>query len=1747
MTHFKRNLIATLIAGSFIHSPDTLGQPQGGTVVGGTAQFSQSGQTLNITNSPGAVIHWQQFNIGQGETTRFIQQSATSSVLNRVTGPDPSQIHGQLLSNGQVYLINPNGILFGPNAFVDVNQLFASTLNITDADFLARRMSFSGNGLGDIVNQGRLSSSLGGRIYLLGANVRNEGIITSPEGQVLLAAGHQVDLLDTAGPELTVSIRAEANRVVNLGSVNAQAGRIDMFGALIEQQGVVAANSASVDARGRIVLSATDGLSVSGQIAAVNSAGQGGEVRLTAASLDVQAGALVDVSGTSGGGQILAGGGERGQDPGIRNALQTVIATGASLRADALDQGNGGRVIVYATDQTRFEGHLSARGGSNAGNGGFVETSGGRISLGGTVDTSAQRGRVGEWLIDPARLCIYAVSMAECSSGSSGVYNSSGTFDSDTSDTFVNGIQPTSSLLSVSQLNGSISSTGISISAGELISVLPDGGQWVLPSGLTGSVSFFAPIVFLNGRLSNVGAGSPSASQSFGGNLQISAFGSAAQTSSIGPAGSIVFGSGAAILGGGATASLLMNASNFSFASGSVINMGRKTDPASADYSQVQMRIIRESSGPPGSISTSMSVPTLSNDGLSLTADTFLLSVPSILSRSGSASTLAVDVGQLALSYDYGDTGLSSLRLADPACVVSPSVTCLSGNFNDLVSGSVRNFEFSAFAFSSSTTETSSFGLDIIVAGPVSSPGQLTSIFSERNLTVVNPVMHGAGDLALSALQDLVVAAELGNPSGSILLTAGHALAINAPVSAARLLDLTRGSKLASAVNSTFTPGIFVNQNLTANTIALFVNPSKDSSSTPGSQTLTVVPSNAVLRLAQGVTLRATGTTASSPAVSDAIFGPLPQFNVSSGVLIELGQNAYIDNLAGVSLFSLEGLSRGWLIARAVADPALATATPLPPDNFGGLIPGSLTAAEFRNLICTDDTVCLAEFNNRFPNHTFAGFAVPAPAPVPVPEPAPAPVPAPVPAPTPVPAPEPVSVPVTDTSAMQQLTAAVTDPCLANPLLCAGVVVSTSPSNTSSPVQTRLAVANVGTTITDAPVLSAPLSIAAELVVRQESRIGVLNDMSAARETRAPAAAPRPSRDPVELVRATVPVAPDAGIRKAPSTQAVALLREAESARTEARAAQETLRQAETSLGKAQEVAQRADRDLAQSRTEVSKAQASVEQAETRVRSARSPQEKSAASKELAARRDDLAQKQSRAEMRETEVLVRKAEVLVKQSEAEAARVDAESRESRAESRQLAAQATDLRSAGGRTVAQQRAETKQVEAQAKAAEADVKRAEAQARRLEVEIRKAESEVKAAVAQARRGSQGERSDLVERTDRSDNGESRSVRDVGPAALKDADQRIGQLRQEVRRAESVLAEKREALEQKKSELESATGRLKSAETQRVGERRAEMAQMFGMMASARMGKASMETALALRQELKAEAFRDSLNLLDRKPEAADLPPCGGRDLVCVPPAASAVVLPPPDVRPVVSFIPEIERKVAVVIGVNDYVDPDVPSLDTALPDAQAIGQQLQDQFGYSVKTIPNGTRADIVGALNSLAREVGPNDSVTVYYAGHGYLNEKTGAGYWIPADGKAASPANWLSNRDITRLLNNIPARQMMLVSDSCYSGSLTKEVLTGSTAIANPSDVLNRRTVTVMSSGGEEPVSDEGKNGHSIFAFNFMNALKNIKTVGAGGSVFESVRQGVVQDAPQQPQYGGVISANHQAGGEFLFEVRSYR
>jgi filamentous hemagglutinin family protein len=381
-----------------------LANPTGPVVVNGQVMFSQQGNVFSITNSPNAIINWSSFSIQQGEITRFIQESSNSSVLNRITGQDPSRIMGALQSNGRVFLINPNGILFGSNAQVNVNGLVASSLAISNTDFLAGKNKFTAGAVaGDVSNLGAITTPSGGQVLLIAPNVSNSGIITSPQGEVMLAAGKSVQLADSANPGMHVVVSAPTDQALNLGQVIAQGGTIGIYGALVNQRGALNANSAVVGENGKIVLKASrTTLLEAGSVTTATGADTGGEIQVLGEQVGLMGDARVDASGQNGGGTVLIGGDYQGKNASVMNAQQVYVGKDAEISANAIMRGNGGKVIVWGNQTAQVFGTISARGGMQSGNGGFVETSGHFLDVAGIhVNAGAANGQNGKWLLDP--------------------------------------------------------------------------------------------------------------------------------------------------------------------------------------------------------------------------------------------------------------------------------------------------------------------------------------------------------------------------------------------------------------------------------------------------------------------------------------------------------------------------------------------------------------------------------------------------------------------------------------------------------------------------------------------------------------------------------------------------------------------------------------------------------------------------------------------------------------------------------------------------------------------------------------------------------------------------------------------------------------------------------------------------------------------------------------------------------------------------------------------------------------------------------------------------------------------------------------------------------------------------------------------------------------------------------------------------------------------------------------------------
>lgn len=436
----NRCAVIALCAGFLAHTGAASANPAGGNVTSGSANISANGTTLTVTqNTNRAVIDWQSFDIAANETTNFVQPSASSMTLNRIGSQDPSKIYGTLTANGKIYLVNPNGFIFGQGANVNVGGVLATTAGIRNADFMKGRMNFSaaGNAGAQIVNHGMISARDAGLVGLVAPQVENNGVITANLGTVALASGDTLTM-DMYGDNLVsvaVTNETAAHIAQNNGIIAADGGRIAITAAagrtvangVVSNAGILRANSFGTK-NGKITLFAEGSNAVAGNIAAnkgkksgasaaynsgiIEAAGTaagetGGAVIVSADTVAILNGAMISTSGMAGGGDIRIGGAYLGGGD-TPTAKNVYVSAGASIYNDAIDNGNGGRTTVWSDGTTAFYGSIYARGGANGGDGGFAETSGHEyLDAAGYVDLTAAKGEKGLYFLDPANIAIY--------------------------------------------------------------------------------------------------------------------------------------------------------------------------------------------------------------------------------------------------------------------------------------------------------------------------------------------------------------------------------------------------------------------------------------------------------------------------------------------------------------------------------------------------------------------------------------------------------------------------------------------------------------------------------------------------------------------------------------------------------------------------------------------------------------------------------------------------------------------------------------------------------------------------------------------------------------------------------------------------------------------------------------------------------------------------------------------------------------------------------------------------------------------------------------------------------------------------------------------------------------------------------------------------------------------------------------------------------------------------------------------
>ncbi|HUU17416.1 MAG TPA: filamentous hemagglutinin N-terminal domain-containing protein, partial [Sedimentisphaerales bacterium] len=411
----------------------TLAGPEGAEVVHGQVSFQQSGLNTTIHASDKSIINYRSFDIARPEVVQFMQPSSSASVLNRILSANPTSINGTLLANGRVFFVNPAGVIIGGGARINVNQLVASGLNISNDSFINGQYEFVGGG-GTVANYGDISAR---SVYLVGKQVTNAGNINCPDGYVVMAAGDRV-FLGQPGSSVIVEIgsleppdQSDAQpsaEIANDGTVKVAGGTIILAAAgdafsrpIMTNTGSLSTSNAKGDA-GNISLQAGDGrFDNAGTITATSDSGAGGTV--TANASEVVNTGTIDVSGAQGGIVALDAIGRLGQfgtidtdgiegDGGnINLTANGIVALGTDslTTANAGTNGDGGEVIVYSPKAAFFEpdARVEAKGGSESGDGGFFEVSGHEyVKVEGQVDLTATNGATGNFLIDPRNIKI---------------------------------------------------------------------------------------------------------------------------------------------------------------------------------------------------------------------------------------------------------------------------------------------------------------------------------------------------------------------------------------------------------------------------------------------------------------------------------------------------------------------------------------------------------------------------------------------------------------------------------------------------------------------------------------------------------------------------------------------------------------------------------------------------------------------------------------------------------------------------------------------------------------------------------------------------------------------------------------------------------------------------------------------------------------------------------------------------------------------------------------------------------------------------------------------------------------------------------------------------------------------------------------------------------------------------------------------------------------------------------------------
>jgi filamentous hemagglutinin family protein len=390
----------------FVYASIVAAAPEGGRIVAGTGAIDQSTSNTTVIEqrSNRLAIDWQRFNIAPHERVSFRQPSSSAAALNRIFDQNPSQILGRLDANGRVLLLNPNGLVFGPHAQVNVNGLLAAAGHMEVERFMAGQERLLLDS-GEVLNAGELNAAPGGAVNLLGRRVENSGLIVAQAGRINLVGGERL-VVDFEGDGLLRYAVADGPLAQQLNSNEAailmSPGAAETLRSEVVNSGTVRAGA--VDRRGGAIRLIAAGGDVFNRGSLDASGYRGGEITVAGNRVALLDHSVIDVSGQLGGGLVSIGTGDGQPDSAARRLY---VAPEARIQADAGQIGNGGTVRLWSQELTDFGGHISARGGALGGDGGLVEVSARRgLRYRGSVGVTAANGSAGMLLLDPRRIVI---------------------------------------------------------------------------------------------------------------------------------------------------------------------------------------------------------------------------------------------------------------------------------------------------------------------------------------------------------------------------------------------------------------------------------------------------------------------------------------------------------------------------------------------------------------------------------------------------------------------------------------------------------------------------------------------------------------------------------------------------------------------------------------------------------------------------------------------------------------------------------------------------------------------------------------------------------------------------------------------------------------------------------------------------------------------------------------------------------------------------------------------------------------------------------------------------------------------------------------------------------------------------------------------------------------------------------------------------------------------------------------------